>query len=82
MRRPSQGHRKAYHRHDISFTMGRAGIAAVQLHLEHLRGGDSGAGATLLEACSHIGYERALDFRVPSPSPHSGSEQSQWRLLA
>ena len=51
-RHPSHGHRKAHHRHDVSFLMGRAGVAAVQLHLAHLAGGDPAAEANLLEVQS------------------------------
>ena len=60
-RRPSHGHRKAVHRHDVSFLTGRAGVAAVQLHLAQLTGGDSAAEAPLLEVQSlepHQPHER------------------------
>jgi len=60
-RHPSHGHRKAYHRHDVSFLTGRAGVAAVQLHLAHLAGDDPAAEADLLEVQSlrpHMLHER------------------------
>ncbi len=62
VRHPTHGHRKAYHRHDVSFLMGRAGVAALQLHLAHLAGGgDPAAEANLLEVQSlkpHMLHER------------------------
>ena len=57
-RPPSHGHRKAYHRHDVSFLMGRVGVAAVQLHLARLAGGDPAAEANLLEVQSLIPHRR------------------------
>ena len=42
-----QSHRKAHHWHDVSFLMGRAGVAALELHLLRLTYGDPAAEPSL-----------------------------------